>query len=102
MSILIKGLGEMPKEGNETILRLMPDGTVLDQYGHHLALKAVPVPKHGRLIDADAMSEKDNNDFSATIGTAEGFATKQLMVMAHALLQKAIEIQPTIIPASED
>ena len=62
----------------------------------------VPVPDHGRLIDADAMSEKDNDDFSAAIETAVGFATKQLMIMAHAQLQKAIEIQPTIIPADKE
>lgn len=44
---------EMPKDGNETIIRIQPDGTVLDQYRHHLAITAVPVQPHGRLIDAD-------------------------------------------------
>ena len=33
MSIYIDGL-EMPKEGNEIIIRIQPDGVVLDQYGH--------------------------------------------------------------------
>lgn len=33
--ILIRGM-EMPIGGNETIIRIQPDGTVLDQYGHHL------------------------------------------------------------------
>lgn len=47
---------EMPTDGNETIIRIQPDGTVLDQYGHHLAITAVPVPPHGRLIDTDAVS----------------------------------------------
>lgn len=41
MSILIKGM-EMPADGNETIIRIQPDGTVLDQYGHHLAIATVP------------------------------------------------------------
>ena len=46
---------EMPIDGNETIIRIQPDGTVLDQYGHHLAITAAPVPPHGRLIDADEL-----------------------------------------------
>ena len=41
----------MPIDGNETIIRIQPDGTVLDQYGHHLIITAVPVPPHGELID---------------------------------------------------
>ena len=52
MSVYIDGL-EMPKEGNETIIRIQPDGVVLDQYGHHLDLTAIAVPKHdGPLISA--------------------------------------------------
>jgi hypothetical protein len=47
MGVYIKGM-EMPIDGNETIIRIQPDGTVLDQYGHHLAITAVPVPPHGR------------------------------------------------------
>ena len=50
MSILIEGM-EMPIDGNETIIRIQPDGTVLDQYGHHLAINAIPVPPHEALID---------------------------------------------------
>ena len=42
---------EMPTEGNETIIRIQPGGIVLDQYGHHLAITAISVPEHGRLID---------------------------------------------------
>ena len=52
MSVYIDGL-EMPKEGNETIVRIQQDGVVLDQYGHHLDLSAIAVPKHdGPLISA--------------------------------------------------
>ena len=50
MSLIIKNM-KMPTDGNETIIRIQPDGTVLDQYGHHLAITAVPVPPHGRLIE---------------------------------------------------
>ena len=55
MSVYIRGM-ELPTDGNETIIRIQPDGTVLDQYGHHLAITAVPVPPHGRLIDKDAVT----------------------------------------------
>lgn len=44
MSILIKDM-EMPTEGNETIIRIQPDGTVLDQYGHHLSCLATKEDK---------------------------------------------------------
>lgn len=40
---------EMPIDGNETIIRIQP----LDQYGHHLAITAVPVPPHGPIIVMD-------------------------------------------------
>ena len=50
MGIYIKGM-EMPTKENETIIRIQPDGTVLDQYGHYLAITAIPVPPHGDLVD---------------------------------------------------
>ena len=71
MSLLIKGM-EMPKNGNETILRIQPDGTVLDQYGHHLLLAAAPVPPHGRLIDADAYEFPGDLKYEPTIIPASG------------------------------
>ena len=58
MSVYIRGM-EMPTDGNETIIRIQPNGTVLDQYGHHLAITAAPVPPHRRLIDRDAISLED-------------------------------------------
>lgn len=57
MSVLIKGM-KMPENGNETIIRIQPNGTILDQYGHHLIIKAVYVPPHGRLGDLDKLIEK--------------------------------------------
>jgi hypothetical protein len=48
----------MPADGNETIIRIQPNGIILDQYGHHLLQKAVPVPPHGDLIDRDALKEQ--------------------------------------------
>lgn len=54
MSILIKDM-EMPTDGNETIIRIQPNGTVLDQYGHHLAITAVSMPSRavGDVVDSE-------------------------------------------------
>ena len=98
---------EMPKEGNETILRLMPDGTVLDQYGHHLALKAVPVPEHGRLIDADALKGQMERNLWAIEDKAEkelGFdeTLRRGMQYGHAVCIGAVNDAPTIIHADKE
>lgn len=54
MSILIKGI-DMPKYESLTI-KILPSGAVRDQYGRYdKRVEAVEVPKHGRLIDADAL-----------------------------------------------
>ena len=54
MSILIEGM-EMPKvEFGSVIVAIRPDGMVEDVMGCYVG-KAVPVPPHGRLIDADAL-----------------------------------------------
>lgn len=56
MSILIKGI-DMPKYESLTI-KIMPSGAVRDQYGRlDERVKAVEVPRHGRLIDADNLIE---------------------------------------------
>ena len=57
MSVLIKGM-EMPKK--ELILILFPDGKVAtEEYEIGAKAKAVEVPPHGRLIDADALPYLD-------------------------------------------
>lgn len=88
MSILIKGM-EMPMDGNEMIIRILPDGTVLDQYGHHLAITAISVPPHRRLIDADALRT---------------FAYERQKETGIACCVDALDISlaPTVIPASEE
>ncbi len=78
MSILIKGM-EMPTEeyGSMTIT-IYPNGSVMEYIGDigRSLGNAVPVPPHGRLIDADAF---------------EAFIRKDW-----------VYIRPTIIPAEED
>lgn len=54
MSVLINGI-DMPKYESLTI-KIMPSGAVCDQYGRlDERVGAVEVPKHGRLVDADAL-----------------------------------------------
>lgn len=56
MSILIKGV-EMPTDGELLCINIHPDGKVcinLDLECEKVG-EAVPVPPHGRLIDADAL-----------------------------------------------
>ena len=95
--ILIHGM-EMPTNGNETIIRIQPDGTVLDQYGHYLTITAVSVPPHGRTIDADAIFKDICDDINAM--TAVGIAVDGQWLWDK--LNDALENAPTIIPASEE
>ena len=82
MSILIKGM-EMPCEEAEPLrIELYADGTVI------VIKEAVPVPPHGRLIDADALEYEEaylNGHYE--LGDVE------------IVTRKDIESAPTIIPA---
>ena len=93
MSVYIKGM-EMPKDGNETIIRIQPDGTVLDQYGHHLSITAVPVPPHGRLIDVDYADEYAYDELELAYCCLTNWEAARAM-------QKVYQAAPTIIPAEE-
>lgn len=52
MSILIKGM-EMPTKKHGAVLIIYPSGKCAFEDGK--TYQAVPVPPHGRLIDADAL-----------------------------------------------
>lgn len=81
MSILITGI-DMQTKGNPITVTIYPDGTA-EWEAQHKTGTAVPVPKHGRLIDADALL--DAWDDNHTIPSAA-----------------AKVIEKTIIPASEE
>lgn len=64
MSIYIEGM-EMPTEDQEFIIRISPNGTVMTEYGLPITgAKAVSIPPHGRLIDADAAIANRNTDMN--------------------------------------
>jgi len=91
MSVLIKGM-EMPK-GCDALLHIHPDGrTVLypfDGENEPHEYTAVPVPPHGRLIDADALLKKC--EFVCTDDAED----------VRAVRYSIIEAAPTIIEAEE-
>ena len=81
MSILINGM-EMPK--TPVLFCVHPDGKVFaDLEGNWREYKAVPVPEHGRLIDADAL------EASCFMGSSSFYT------------QSDIDYAPTIIPAKD-
>ena len=90
MSILIKGM-EMPKHDDEyVIFTVYGDGGVV--YGPlnrpHVRYKnrAIPVPNHGRLIDADALQAE---------------CVPEPTFVAEMLFRK-VSNAPTIIPADRE
>ena len=59
MAIYIIGNVCMPKgDESELIIRVLPDGTVLNAVGIHLRAKAIEVPPHGPLKDADVLENE--------------------------------------------
>ena len=87
--VYIKGI-EMPAnvEGCEVIIRIQPNGEVLDLHGFHIGATAIPVPDHGRLIDADALDTRDRGNNSS----------RTMWQNIRWLLKDA----PTIIPADKE
>lgn len=91
MSVLIEGM-EMPEKGSWVTLRVFQDGQCFLYSGcwndfylmEHLT--AVPVPPHGRLIDADKLMKRMWDETDCMISVPATF----------------VRDAPTIIPASEE
>ena len=80
---------EMPTEYGRCMV-IFPDGRVTTEFGSQVIAKAVPVPPHGRLIDADELfNQFEENGWYDNCDRDE---------IAETLLLNA----PTIIPASEE
>ena len=98
MGIYIKGM-EMPTKDGVYTLRIWGTGQIERLDGYHSFLlsgvKAVPVPDHGRLIDADKIGL---TDFEIILCQADENRYKSALQM---LLEK-IEKMPTIIPADKE
>jgi hypothetical protein len=101
MSILIKGM-EMPKAGNWKTIRIYYDGTCAEpnwqgDCKYMQGCEAVPVPPHGKLIDADALIEKLRETGKRVFGSGGIPECSSLSIVGD-----YVESAPTIIPASEE
>ena len=90
-AVYIPGM-EMPKGLGKTIT-IYPNGTVRvwvnnKGSGELLKQRAVPVPPHGRLIDADELPWIEGRDEQDN--------------QAYLLIKKCVDVLPTIIPASRE
>jgi hypothetical protein len=108
MSILIKGV-EMPKGDEMLCINICPDGKVyidFDLKCKRIAT-AVPVPPHGRLIDADALMlefdkaqrtmQQHGQEYSCSfMSSSREISTEWYCV------EDMVENAPTIIEAEEE
>lgn len=97
MSVYIKGM-EMPKEGDLIVIR--PDGKayyVSANPQNAYEGEAVPVPPHGRLIDADALLESEQG-YTIPNYNSDGYVAD----LEGAYTEVQIENAPTIIPADKE
>ena len=83
--VYIPGM-EMPKKKNGAVLIIYPDGTAAFEDG--MKYNVVPVPNHGRLIDADALKQE-----LRTAGIVDTYGTQVLLKIDNAT---------TIFPADKD
>lgn len=81
MGVYIKGM-EMPFAGSIKTIVIYPDGTVRTIRQDPLPYTAVPVPPHGRLIDADEYKQ-------------------EMKDCRMAFWDEVLDSMPTIIPAEE-
>lgn len=102
--LLIRGM-EMPK--SPVLFCIHPDGKVFaDLEGDWREYKAVPVPPHGRLIDADALMhefekaqrtmEQHGQEYSCSF-----MSSSQELSTEWYCVEDMVENAPTILPAEE-
>lgn len=89
MSVYIKGM-EMPKKKNGAVLIIYPDGTAAFEDG--VKYNVVPVPDHGKLIDATAKVQTQLYDDEHEEWTDVEMTVDEYLGYCHNEV-------PTIIPA---
>ena len=95
---------EMPTEGHILSLVLRSDGKVLGANSAKLLGKAVPVPPHGRLIDADALwkEEKSADALHKLRPKGESVIYDAGFLAGYRAAAQIASRMPTIIPADKD
>lgn len=111
MSVYIKGM-EMPKmcgicmcynaDDDGAYCFLSSDINGVSFYAKPRDCPLIPVPDHGRLIDADELITKDNKDYEAALDATTTVATKSMIMWIHEQMQSVISEAPTIIPADKE
>ena len=97
--IYIHGLS-MPRKTGIVSIVLSGDGSaLLCEDGAYSEIKAMPVPDHGRLIDADRLVDKH---FSKKYLEKAMTASKDEMGTALVNIPLVINSAPTIIPADKE
>ena len=99
MSIYIKGL-DIPQDGIVRVIMIESDGSVRFYGGSSVIARAIEVPPHGRLIDANAL-------FQAMFQCQDGsiIGDKGIDGWPHeatyAEIKRFIRHAPTVIPADK-
>ncbi len=94
MSILIKGM-KMPQGESCVTVRIWGDGRVIGVHNDSFVKHAIEIPPHGRLIDADALTEQMERNLWAIEDKAEkelGFdeTLRRGMQYGHAVCLNAV------------
>jgi len=91
---------DMPKGDKVLTIQICPDGSIWQQYrGTVPNAKAVPVPPHGRCIDADALVNKHfGKEYLSKIMTADEDDMGTALVNIPLVINNA----PTILEAEEE
>lgn len=96
MGVYIKGM-EMPIDYGRCMV-IFPDGRVTTEFGSQVIAKAVPVPPHGRLVDADLIMKKLKESCRIAFGD-DGDIPE---CSALSIVADYIEPAPTVIPAERE
>lgn len=105
MSVLIKGM-EMPKRDatflvhvNGDTIDLTPPRKYAEEYHREREIyKLIPVPDHGRLIDADALMETFRERKRPTLSDGADGSKERVRYLDYISTLQAIKDAPTIIP----
>lgn len=86
---------EMPLDvpGNEKIIRIQPNGDVLDQYGHYLALSATFVPPIEKLRDTEILNSIELIMRRILIVSDDGFPVPRKGTTRHECYRALYEIK---------
>lgn len=98
MSILIHGVS-MPKEGLARNISIFDDGNVRFYGGSAVIGKAIELPPHGRLIDADALKVYQMEENVRSDGYPNEYEYDAGLIDGLHMAAKDVSVAPTIIPA---